>query len=107
MSISLNVLNHLGIGLYSHIPAVLSEIVANAWDADATEVRITVNRKNKNDSQFKTMDLGMTERDINERYLRVGYDRRNTEGVVTPLGRPVMGRKGIGKLSVFFHREYY
>ena len=40
MSLSLNVLNHLGINLYSNIPAVLSEIVANSWDADATEVKI-------------------------------------------------------------------
>lgn len=37
MRISLNVLQHLGIGLYSSIPAVLSEIIANAWDADATK----------------------------------------------------------------------
>ncbi len=30
MSLSLNVLNHLGINLYSNVPAVLSEVVANA-----------------------------------------------------------------------------
>lgn len=42
MSLSLNVLNHLGINLYSNIPAVLSEIVANSWDADATRVDITI-----------------------------------------------------------------
>ena len=42
MSLSLNVLNHLGINLYSNIPAVLSEIVANSWDADATAVNITL-----------------------------------------------------------------
>ena len=42
MSISMNVLNHLGIGLYSNIPAVLSEIVANAWDADASEVQVDI-----------------------------------------------------------------
>ena len=35
MSTSLSSLEHLGINLYSNIPAVLSEIVANAWDADA------------------------------------------------------------------------
>ena len=38
MTISLNVLNHLGINLYSNIPAVLAEVVANAWDADAETV---------------------------------------------------------------------
>ena len=42
MSLSLNVLNHLGINLYSNIPAVLSEIVANSWDADAKRVDITI-----------------------------------------------------------------
>ena len=38
MTISLNVLSHLGINLYSNIPAVLSEVVANSWDADAEVV---------------------------------------------------------------------
>ena len=36
MRLSLNILEHLGLNLYSHVPAVLSEAVANAWDADAT-----------------------------------------------------------------------
>ena len=44
MSISLNALEHLGINLYSNIPAVLSEIVANAWDADAKKVAITIDK---------------------------------------------------------------
>ena len=35
IKISLAALEHLGMNLYSTIPAVLSEIVANAWDADA------------------------------------------------------------------------
>lgn len=44
MSLSLNVLNHLGMNLYSNVPAVLSEIVANAWDADASLVTIDIDR---------------------------------------------------------------
>jgi hypothetical protein len=100
MSISLNVLNHLGIGLYSNIPAVLSEIVANAWDADATEVRINIDTPN---STIVITDngKGMTKDDINNKYLMVGYSRRVTEPGKTELGRSPMGRKGIGKLSVF------
>jgi len=47
----------------------------------------------------------MTRRDINRRYLNVGYTRReddaNLTGARTLAGRPVMGRKGIGKLSLF------
>ena len=44
---------------------------------------------------------GMTVADTNEKYLRVGYERRKEEGGKTRKGRPVMGRKGIGKLSLF------
>lgn len=98
MSISLNVLNHLGIGLYSNIPAVLSEVVANAWDADATEVEIIIK-----DSTITIQDngIGMTKSDINGKYLTVGYKKRINEPGKTKKGRAPMGRKGIGKLSVF------
>ena len=34
LDIDLNVLNHLGLYLYSNVPAVLAELIANAWDAD-------------------------------------------------------------------------
>ncbi|HEV2887888.1 MAG TPA: ATP-binding protein, partial [Jatrophihabitans sp.] len=101
MSISLNVLNHLGLNLYSNHPAVLSEAVANAWDADAHSVTITLDL----DSETVVVHddgCGMTLEDINNRFLRVGYQRRNDPATsVTPSGRQVMGRKGIGKLSLF------
>lgn len=42
MTVDLNVLEHLGINLYSNIAAVLTEAVANAWDADASSVQIRV-----------------------------------------------------------------
>ena len=40
MTISLNVLNHMGLNLYSNTPAVLAEVIANSWDADATKVDV-------------------------------------------------------------------
>ncbi len=49
MTLSLNVLNHLGLNLYSNIPAVLSEVVANAWDADAKVVDIIVHENRDRD----------------------------------------------------------
>lgn len=103
MTVDLNVLDHLGINLYSNIAAVLTEAVANAWDADAERVDIEI------DSDSKCIEItddgvGMTVRDMNEKYLRVGYRRRDHDepyGKVTAKGRPVMGRKGLGKLSLF------
>lgn len=99
MSIDLNVLNHLGLKLYSNVPAVLSEVVANSWDADAEKVEIEI----KSDQITITDDgHGMTEADINEKYLTVGYERRKRDAKKTlRYERPVMGRKGIGKLSLF------
>lgn len=98
MSLSLNVLNHLGINLYSNIPAVLSEIVANSWDADAENVRITIG-----DNEITILDdgCGMDVKDINEKFLFVGYQKREGSTKSSKFERKYMGRKGIGKLSMF------
>ena len=102
MSISLSVLDHLGRGLYSNVPAVLSEVIANAWDADTENVDITINSDER--TIVITDDgFGMTLDDINRRFLSIGYQKRADADYAfyTPRGRKPMGRKGIGKLSIF------
>jgi nitrate/nitrite-specific signal transduction histidine kinase len=86
MTISLNVLNHLGINLYSNVPAVLSEVVANAWDADAHEVTIDIDKR-EDQIVIKDDGIGMTEEDVNHRYLNVGYRKRSELPGTTPEGR--------------------
>jgi len=103
MTVDLNVLEHLGINLYSNIAAVLTEVVANAWDADAENVEITLDSEEK---WIEIVDdgIGMSVEDMNDKYLRVGYRRRHEDanfGKFTAKGRQVMGRKGLGKLSLF------
>ena len=98
-SVDLAAVEHLGLNLYSNTAAALTEIIANAWDADATEVHITV------DDDFKKIIIkdnghGMSVEDINEKFLKVAYKRRLVDPT-SPNGRPVMGRKGIGKLALF------
>lgn len=100
LTISLNVLEHLGINLYSNVPAVLSETVANAWDADAEEVRVNWVRE-EDKIIIRDTGSGMDPDDINKRFLTVGYRRRDEQPGLTPKGRKPMGRKGIGKLSLF------
>ncbi len=100
MSLSLNVLNHLGLNLYSNTPAVLAEVIANAWDADATEVKVDFNLEEKTIT-VSDDGCGMNIDDINKKYLLVGYQKRNKPDFHTPGGRRPMGRKGIGKLSLF------
>ena len=100
MRLSLNVLQHLGLRLYSNVPAVLSEVVANAWDADAKEVGITLDLDQQR-IVIQDNGTGMNRNDINERFLFVGYSRREVQCGKTAMGRNPMGRKGIGKLSLF------
>ena len=103
MSVELAVVESLGINLYSNAAAVLSELVANAYDADATKVRI--NWKKDDDQQTVTVidnGSGMNLDDINKKFLVTGYNKRQEEGELSSRWkRPFMGRKGIGKLSVF------
>ena len=106
MTISLNVLNHMGLNLYSNVPAVLAEVIANSWDADATEVNIDFDLDQKTIT-VSDNGCGMDLDDVNSKYLYVGYQKRsddeNREGeILTPVyKRKPMGRKGIGKLSLF------
>ena len=98
IKISLAALEHLGMNLYSTIPAVLSEIVANAWDADAGQVSVKLG-----DGGIEIQDdgIGMTRDQVIDRFLDVGFQRRPAMGDRTAKRRQPMGRKGIGKLSSF------
>ena len=98
--ISMSVLEDLGINLYGNLPAVLAEVVANAWDADASSVKIDYDSEAR---QFTIIDdgIGMTRKELQDFYLTVGHKRRNEGRTSTPGGRKPMGRKGIGKLSLF------
>ena len=100
MQLSLNVLEHLGINLYSNVPSVLSEAVANSWDADAETVAIRF-QNDKDTIVIQDDGIGMTREQVNQRFLLVGYRRRDAQPGPTTKGRAPMGRKGIGKLSLF------
>ena len=101
MTVDMAVLEALGIKLYSNAAAVLTELVANAYDADATLVQISWN---VDDANVVVADngCGMTQQELNERFLVTGYQKRREEGSHSKKwGRQFMGRKGIGKLSAF------
>lgn len=101
MTIDMGALEALGIKLYSNAAAVLTELVANAYDADATLVQI---EWNIDESSVIVSDngSGMTQQELNDRFLVTGYQKRLVEGSHSvKWNRRFMGRKGIGKLSVF------
>lgn len=98
-NISLSILNHLGRNLYRNFSTILGEAISNSWDAGAKNVYITIDRER---DFFSIMDdgKGMNEDDFSNRFLRVGYSKRNEFGNTSPEGRAYIGRKGIGKLAL-------
>ena len=98
------IIDHLGIQMYQSPVAALAELVANAWDADSPEVRISLPSSLDHDAVLKVEDdgCGMTFEECEQRYLNVGYNRRiEDDEALTPGGRPLLGRKGIGKFAGF------
>lgn len=94
---SLEVLNHLGRGLYRSFATVVAEAISNAWDAGATKVEITLDPKN-DILIIEDNGVGMDDDDFQNKFLKVGYSRRRDAG--NQSSRTVMGRKGIGKLAM-------
>lgn len=86
---------------YSSTERALKELIDNAWDADATTVRITLPHP-MSDEQIIVEDdgTGMTEEELRRHYLSIATDRRAQRGEFTALKkRKVKSRKGIGKFS--------
>ncbi len=97
--ISLSVLNHLGRSLYRRFATILGEAVSNAWDADAKNVWIYIDR-DRGCFFIKDDGIGMSADDFQNMFLKIGYSKRKDGAQKSPKGRPFIGRKGIGKLAL-------
>jgi hypothetical protein len=107
-------IDKLGVKLYDKVSAVVAELVANGYDADAAIVTLKLPLGTQL-ADKKTGDLGftieveddghgMTPAEAIDFYLKVGRDRREHKeqsAYSRKKRRPVMGRKGIGKLAPF------
>ncbi|WP_314596534.1 ATP-binding protein [uncultured Selenomonas sp.] len=98
LNIDPRILELLGPSLYTNIYYVLAELIANAYDADASNVYIII----KDDCIIVEDDgsgMSYSGGDI-QKYLNVAAVSRNTEAEsITPKKRRKMGRKGVGKLA--------
>lgn len=94
-------IRHLGISLYSSLPPVIAELVANCYDANATQVNIEIHDSLSKKIIVEDNGDGMNYEDLRKRYLEIGRDRREGEQLALNFGREPIGRKGIGKLAGF------
>ena len=108
MEFDIGTIKHLGLQMYSTLPPVIGELVANGWDANASKVEITIpdTPLDPGTSEIVISDdgIGMSDQDVRNKYMITGRDRRESEKsdeTPKPLKRKVMGRKGIGKFSSF------
>ena len=102
MTFDLNTIDHLGVKLYRSFPPVIAELVSNSYDAEAKNVKVSIDYENK--VVTVTDDgHGMSFEEINENFLVIGRNRRaSTENGLSKNGlRKVTGKKGLGKLAVF------
>ena len=117
MRISRLTVDKLGVKLYDKVSAVLAELIANAYDADAQHltIRAPVGKylASKVDGEVRDRGfeikieddgVGMTPVEMQQFFLVVGAERRSDPKrgeTSSRFGRKVMGRKGVGKLAPF------
>ena len=91
-------LRELGERLVGKPEVALAELVKNAYDADATKVRIVFA-----DDAIEVHDNGhgMSKSDFKRFWMRVGTTHKQ-DSPKTALGRVVTGSKGVGRLAVQF-----
>ena len=108
-------MKQLGEELVTDEVTALMELVKNAYDADATWVKIAINTKGvysdstkyftDNKSGFITVEdngFGMNEDEIIDGWLVISVSEKRkmkSEGRTTPEGRTPLGDKGLGRLS--------
>ncbi|WP_227719084.1 ATP-binding protein [Neisseria gonorrhoeae] len=76
MSFEPTVIEHLGVKMYSHTVPAIAELIANAYDACATEVEVRLFDKPEHKIVIKDNGIGMSFDEINDFYLRIGRNRR-------------------------------
>lgn len=97
---------HLGRKLYSTTPPALAELIANSYDAYATEVRVTID-KDIDHIIVADNGTGMSLDGLNEKYALVGKEKVAEAAPEGFTRRSPMGQKGIGKLASFSLGDEY
>ena len=103
MSFDPHTIEHLGIKMYSVLPNAIAELIANAYDAEATSVHIKLIDDGTREKIIVVDDgNGMSFDEINDCFLRIGRKRRMGKLAYSRNDkRKVTGRKGLGKLAFF------
>lgn len=91
---------HLGRKLYDSSPSAIAELVANSYDAYATQVNIKID---KGSTHIVVADdgMGMCLESLQDTYAQIGQAKTPLTAPQNMAERKSMGKKGIGKLASF------
>ena len=92
----------------------LTELVANAWDAGASFVKITVPDDYDGELIVQDDGCGMTPDQFRNRWMTLGYDRPKRQGHIAEFPqsrkqwrRRAYGRDGVGRHSLLCFDDKY
>jgi hypothetical protein len=101
MSFEPNTIEHLGVKMYANLPPALAEMIANSYDACSNRVEIKIYDEDGKKIIISDNGLGMSFKEVNEYFLRIGRNRRKEGQKIANCGRIATGKKGLGKLALF------
>lgn len=92
-----------------------AELVANAWDAGATRVDITIPNRQGGQIIIEDNGSGMTDADFRSRWMVIAYNRVEHQGEFvdylasdnTKIRRVAYGRNGVGRHSLICFNDSY
>ena len=86
---------------YRSSELAIRELIDNAYDAEATEVHITLPELNTEQPIIiRDNGSGMTSKEVEEEYLNIAHSRTSRKGKTTPnKKRKVKGKKGLSRIK--------
>lgn len=101
ITVTKDVIGHLSVGLYRNFARAVKELISNAYDAGATEVKIKLDLESTPTRMIiRDNGRGMNKGDVENKFLKIGIQTVIDEDV-DDLGRKRIGTFGIGCISVF------
>lgn len=99
LAVDKRIVRLLSSSTYENFPDAIREMVSNAYDADATEVSITIDLK-QDFIEVKDNGNGMTPKEF-EFFLRIAGQKRDKSRVSPVFKRRQIGQFGVGFLAIF------
>ncbi|MEM0135611.1 MAG: ATP-binding protein [Thermoplasmatales archaeon] len=107
LQVSVQIIKHISSGLYRSPASALKELISNAFDADAKKVEVEFHFSyDKNGTIYldsisiSDNGSGMNLKTLEYIFTHIGGSLKDTKEERTPSGREIIGRLGIGMLSV-------